>query len=132
MKIDNGSFIRPHQRFSWWLTKSNYFQYMMRELSSLFIAIITLIMIAGIWQLSVSEAAYSKWLTDLWENLFWLSVICAVFATYHSISWFWVTPKAMPLSLNGKHLPGAIIIAAHIILWLLISLASWLVVTGGM
>ena len=131
MKTANGTYIRPHQRFSWWLRQSNYFQYMMRELSSLFIALFTLLLIAGIWQLSSGQAAFTEWLSDLWGRFFWLSIICLIFATYHSVSWFWVTPKAMPLSILGKPVPGSVIIAAHLIAWLLISIVSWAVVTGG-
>ena len=114
MKAENGTFIRHHPRYSWWLRRSNYFQYMIRELSSLFIALFTLILIAGIWHLSVGEQAYHQWSSDLWDGLVWLSVVCFAFATYHSVSWFWVTPKAMPISILGKPLSGSIIIAAHV------------------
>ena len=131
MKNDNGTFIRPHPRYSWWLKKSNYFQYMMRELSSLFIALFTLILIAGVWQMSFGEEAFTQWLNNLWDRLLWLSLLCFVFATYHSVSWFWVTPKAMPISIMGKPLSGSVIIAAHLLAWILVSAISWLVVAGG-
>lgn len=129
MKLANGNYQRPHNRYGWWLGSNNYFQYMMRELSSFFIGAFTLTITWGIWQFSKGPDAYTLWLTNLWDNLFWFSFICFVFATYHSITWFWVTPKAMPLSFGGKAVPGPVIIAAHIIAWLVISLIGWCLAT---
>jgi fumarate reductase subunit C len=131
MKLSNGNYLRTHKRYSWWLGQSNYFQYMMRELSSLFIGAFTLTLIWGVFRFSQGPEAYQLWLMNLWDNLFAYSLICFIFATYHSITWFWVTPKAMPIAIGGKPLPGSVIIGAHIAAWLIISLAGWFITTGG-
>jgi len=132
MKMANGNYNRPVARFNWWLQKTNYFQYIMRELSSLFIGGFSMFMVWGLYQLSVGEAEYNQWITGLWQNLSVLSVITLLFAIYHSFTWFLVTPKAMPLKLAGKRIADNIIIAAHLLLWFFCSIITWvLFVYGG-
>ena len=132
MKLENGTYQRSYPRYTWWLRKTNYFEYMLREVSSLFIAITALTLIWGIYHFSQGPDAYVLWLSNLRDNLLPGAVLCFVFAVYHSITWFWVTPKAMPLMLGGKRLAGSVIIGAHIIAWLVVSLGFWLVVSGGL
>jgi len=132
MKSANGSYIRPTARFSWWFHKKTYFRYMMRELSSLFIGIFSLQIVWGLYQHSSGEVAFQAWSSNLWNNWLLLSLVIFAFSIYHSVTWFKVTPKAMPLKLSGKRIPGVIIIAAHLLLWLFCSLLVWfLVVNGG-
>jgi fumarate reductase subunit C len=50
-----------------------------------------------------------------------------VFAIYHTYTWFQVTPKAMPLAVGGKRVPGAFIVAAHWLGFVVVSVALWLV-----
>ncbi|RLA03248.1 MAG: fumarate reductase subunit C [Gammaproteobacteria bacterium] len=131
MKLANGNYVRPTARFSWWLSKKNYFSYMMRELSSLFIGIFSLIMVWGLYQFSQGEAAYNAWSNNLWSNLTVLSVLSFCFAVYHSFTWFVVTPKAMPLKFAGKRIPGSIIIAAHMLLWMGATIFVWVAFVYG-
>jgi len=132
MKTASGTYIRPTARFSWWFHKKTYFRYMMRELSSLFIGLFSLQMVWGLYQHSQGEAAFTSWANNLWNDWLLLSLISFAFATYHSITWFLVTPKAMPLKMSGKRIPGSIIIGAHLLLWLLCSLVFWaLFIDGG-
>jgi len=131
MKLDNGNYVRPIPRFSWWLSKKMYFGYMMRELSSLFIGLFSLIMVWGLYQHSNGEAAFQLWINNLWNNFSLLSIVILLFAIYHSYSWFKVTPKAMPLKMFGKRIAGSIIIGAHLALWLLCSVFVWAIFVYG-
>lgn len=131
MKSTNGNFIRPIPRFSWWLRKKTYLSYMMREVSSLFIGAFSLMMVWGIYRFSQGEAAYTAWSNSLWSYSFLLSIIMFIFAVYHSFTWFLVTPKAMPLKIAGKRIPGVIIIAAHLLLWLFCSIFVWFISVNG-
>ena len=132
MKLANGNYQRPTARFSWWYRKSTYLSYMMREVSSLFIGVFSLIMVWGLYRLSQGEVAYIAFTNSLWINLKWFSLLSFIFAVYHSFTWFLVTPKAMPLKIAGKRIHGSIIIAAHLLLWIFCSIFIWwLVVSGG-
>ena len=111
----------------WWLKQPRYVRYMMREISALFIGIYVLVLIVGLFQLSEGEAAYEAFLATAEGPVgSTFAVFALAFAIYHSYTWFQVTPKAMPLTLGGKRVPGAIIIAAHWFGLVLVSAVLWL------
>lgn len=109
---------RPYRqkpsRSGWWLRQARYTRYMMREVSSLFIGTYSLILIVGLFRLSQGPAAYEAFLSDI-GGMFGIlfAVITLLFALYHTYTWFVVTPKAMPIVIAGRRLPGTIIIAGH-------------------
>jgi len=112
---------------TWWLKQPRYVRYMMREMSAFFIGVYVLILIVGLSQLAQGEAAYNAFLaivTGPAEVAF--AIVTLIFAIYHSYTWFQVTPKAMPLILGGKRIPGAIIIAAHWFGFAVVSASLWL------
>ncbi len=131
MKLANGNYIRPTARFSWWLRHQRYWRYMMRELSSLFIGIFSIMMVWGLYRLSQGEAEFTQWLHGLWNNLAGLSWLMLLFAIYHSYTWFIVTPKALPLKISGKRVADIFIVAAHLLLWLICSVVVWIAFVYG-
>jgi len=104
---------------------------MMRELSSLFIGLFSLQIVWGLYQHSLGEVAFQAWSDNLWNNCLVLSLVIFAFAVYHSFTWFKVTPKAMPLKFAGKRIPGIVIIAAHLLLWLFCSVFVWFIFLYG-
>ncbi len=122
-------YIRPVRRYSWWLSQPRYVRYMLREVSSAFIAAYMLMLIVGLLRLGQGPAAYESFLTAVLSPAgVAFSLITFVFAVYHSLTWFAVTPKAMPLRIGGKAVPAAIIVAAHWLGWAVASLLilSWI------
>lgn len=124
---------RPYKpelsRRGWWLRRPRYIRYMMREISAAFIGIYMLLVIGGLYRLSQGEAAWDAYLTDAAGTAGRsFAVVALFFAIYHSYTWFQVTPKAMPLTLGGKRIPGAFIVAAHWFGFALVSGALWLLV----
>jgi fumarate reductase subunit C len=49
-------------------------------------------------------------------------LVCLVFATYHSVTWFAVTPKALPLMVRGQPVSAKTIIRMHYAAWIAVSL----------
>ena len=125
---------RPYERElpkTWWLRQPRYVRYMMREMSAFFIGAYALVLIVGLSQLARGEAAYDAYLAFASGPLeLAFAVVAMIFALYHTYTWFQVTPKAMPLMLGGKRIPGALIIAAHWFGFLVLSAALWLLVGG--
>jgi len=124
-------YLQKPQRFGWWFRQARYTRYMLREVSSLFIGAYTLVLIVGLYRLSQSQVAYESFLANAMGTFGMLFAIVALcFAIYHTYTWFVVTPKAMPIAIAGKRLPGAAIIAGH---WAGFFIASALVwwLAGG-
>lgn len=122
-------YVRDLSKTGWWLRQPRYIRYMMREITALFIGIYVLVLIVGLFQLSRGEAAYEAFLGFAAGPAgLVFAVIAMVFAIYHSYTWFQVTPQAMPLMFRGKRVPGAFIIAAHWLGFLVVSAALWLLV----
>jgi fumarate reductase subunit C len=122
-------YIREPSKTGWWLQQPRYIRYMMREITCLFIGIYVLVLIVGLFQLSRGQAAYEEFLAAA-EGPAGLvfAVLAILFSIYHTYTWFEVTPKAMPLMLGAKRVPGALIIAAHWFGFVVVSVALWLLV----
>ena len=116
-------YIRPVRRYSWWLSQPRYIRYMLREVSAAFIGAYILVLIVGLLRLGQGPAAYESFLGAVLSPAgVAFSLITFVFAVYHSVTWFGVTPKAMPLRMGGKAVPQAIIVGAHWFGWAVASL----------
>jgi fumarate reductase subunit C len=96
---------------------------MLREISSAFFAAYILMLIVGLVRLGQGPAAYESFLAAVRSPAgVAFGLITFAFAVYHSVTWFRVTPKAMPLRFGGKAVPPAIIVAAHWLGWAVASL----------
>ncbi len=125
----------PHvptvRRYSWWLANSRYRRYMAREITSLFIGAYTSLLVVGLARLTEGRAAYETYLGVLQGPVSVVfHLLALLFALYHTTTWFNVTPRAMPLELGGRRVPGVIIIGAHYTGWVIVSVAL-LVMAGG-
>ena len=116
-------YVREPARTTWYLANSGYMQHMAQELSSVFVAITAVLLLRGLHALAGGEVAWQAFLTGLGSplvlGLLWLLLITLL---YHSISWFAVTPKAMPVQIGEGFLSGIIIAGAHYLVWAAVSL----------
>jgi fumarate reductase subunit C len=119
--------MRPASTTGWWLSEGRYFRYMLRELSSLFIGAFTILLIFGLYRLSQGQAEFDALVALLLGRGGTAFVaVTFLFSAYHTYTWFQVTPKAMPIVLAGKRVPGFLIVAAHWMGLLLVSAALWI------
>lgn len=92
----------------WVFRHPRYVRYMLREFSCLFIGGYTLMMVWGLKQLAQGPAAWQaflEWLRSPSSIVF--HVLALAFALYHSITWFNLTPKAIPIQfISGAHYAG--------------------------
>ncbi|NQV55411.1 MAG: fumarate reductase subunit C [Rhodospirillales bacterium] len=125
-------YVRPFPRYSWWLTKARYVRYMTREITSLFIAAYTGLLVIGLGTLADGKGAWDAYLAALQSPMgVAFHAVAFAFAVYHSATWFNVTPKAMPIEIAGKRLPDIAIIGAHYAVWVVVSAALFLLSVGG-
>jgi fumarate reductase subunit C len=109
---------------SWIFRHPRYVRYMGRELSCLFIGGWTLLMVWGLKQLAEGPVAWSQFLELLRSPAsIVFHVLALAFATYHSITWFKLAPKALPVQVGEEFLPEAVVAGAHFGAWAVLSLA---------
>jgi fumarate reductase subunit C len=115
-------YIRELRR-AWWLSQRRYTVYMIRELTSLFVGLYSAWLAVGLVRLAQGRTAWEGFLAATSSPpAVLLQLACLVFAAYHSITWFAVTPKAMPLRLKDEPVAGNIIVGGHYAAWALVSL----------
>jgi fumarate reductase subunit C len=114
-------YVRGIKR-GWWLRRPRYLAYMVRELTSLFVALYSALLVLGLARLAQGPAAWDGFLVAVsTPGGLAFQLICLLFAIYHSVTWFAVTPKAMPLMLKGEPVAAGVIVGAHYVVWLAIS-----------
>ncbi|MDP6430003.1 MAG: hypothetical protein QF393_18465 [Rhodospirillales bacterium] len=124
-------YIRNPRRYSWWLAQGRYLRYMAREITSLFIGASSAVLVVGLARLADGRAAWEAYLAALQSPLgVAFHTAAFLFALYHTVTWFNVTPKAMPIEVAGRRLPGAAIAGAHYAGWVVVS-AALLILAGG-
>lgn len=111
------SAARPYVRTvprNWWLRKPAYRRYMLRELTCVLIGAWSGWLAFGMLALARGAQAWQGYLDGLASPagiVFQLLVLAG--ALYHSVSWFSLAPRTMPLRLGGKPVPAAWITLAH-------------------
>ena len=125
---------KPYVReitYRWIFRHPRYLRYMAREFTCLFIGAWTLLMVWGLKQLAEGPAAWAAFLECLKSPASIVFHVLALgFATYHSITWFNLTPKALPLQVGEEFVPDAAIAGVHFGAWAALSLAV-LVLAGA-
>lgn len=116
-------FVRP-QSWRWVLRHPRYLRYMAREFSCLFIGAWTFLLVWGLKRLSEGPEAWAAYLEALRSPLsVAFHVMALAFAVYHSITWFNLTPKALPIQRGESFLPEGVVAGAHYAVWAALSLA---------
>ncbi len=126
-EVSRKPYVRE-ETWRWIFRHPRYLRYMAREFSCLFIGGWTLLLVAGLKSLAEGRAAYQAFLECLRSPAsIALLVLALGFAAYHSLTWFNLTPKALPLQIGEEFVPEAAISGAHFAVWGVLSLAIlWL------
>ena len=113
----------------WWLGRRAYLKFILREISSVFVAWFVLVTIVQIRGLAHGPAAYARIQHYLQNPLvIALNLISFFFVVFHAITWFNLAPQAMVVRLRDKRVPRSWIAGAHYAGWALLSaLAAWLI-----
>ena len=113
----------------WWVRKRSYFVFVMRELSSIFVAWLVVYLLMLVAAVGRSEAAYNDFLD--WASSPWvvvLNVVALAFVGLHVVTWFSLTPQAMDVRLRGEPVPAAMVIASQYVGLVVVSaFVIWLV-----
>ena len=118
---------KPYERAitsEWIFRHPRYLRYLVREFSCLFIGGWTLLMVWGLKQLAEGPASWAAFLELLRSPAsIVLHLLTLAFAVYHSVTWFNLTPKALPVQRGEEFVPDAVISGAHFAVWAIVSAA---------
>src|SRR6516164_9915097 len=90
----------------WWLWKCDYLKFVLRELSSIFVAYFVVITLLQIHSLSRGPEAYARF-EERTRNplMIALNAISLLFVLFHTITWFNLAPRAIVARLGGMRIP---------------------------
>lgn len=120
---------RPPISTYWWLAKSAYVKFILRELSSVAVAWTVALLLVQIRAISIGQEAYTRFLHRMaspWMIV--INVVAFAFLLLHSITWFNLAPKAMAVRIRGIRVPGVLISGPQYAAWIAISAIIFAVV----
>jgi fumarate reductase subunit C len=122
----------PPVRATWWLERRPYVFFIVRELTSVFIAAylgLFLVLLLRLSQGPTAYEAYLDWLASPVLVAFHILALAA--ALYHTITWFHLTPMVMVVRLGERRVPGILIELGSYAAWIAVSLIIvWIVGHG--
>lgn len=122
-------YVRPFSKTTWYLRNRRYKVYMLREMTCLLVGFYAFL---TIFALAALGAGADQWNTFLASQQNLAMIVFHAFALlyflfYQTFAWFKLAPKAMPLQLGEKILPGSIVVLGHYIAWAVLSaIIFWL------
>jgi fumarate reductase subunit C len=114
---------------AWWLNKRNYLLFMLRELTSVFIAAFLIVYLVQLARLAQGAEAYTAFLERL-ASPGWIifHVLALVAVLYHSITSFNLTPTIVVVRRGEERVPPVFLVGPGYVAWLAISIVIvWIV-----
>jgi len=115
---------------TWWLKRMPYFLFIIRELTSVFVAGYCLFLLVLIYKLGQGSEAYGALIISLTSSTsIFLHVIALVFVLYHAITWFNLTPKILVIYKGQERIPQWLVAGSVYVGWIVVSaVIVWMVV----
>jgi len=128
MSSTAGPYRRPVSLF-WWLERRSYLGFVLRELSSVFVAWFVVYILMLVSAIGGGSDSYQRFLDrsdQAWMLV--LNIVSFLFVLLHMVTWFGLAPKAMVVRLRGRRVPSRAILAGHYALCALLSaVVAWVV-----
>ena len=108
---------------TWWMTRKPYILFMIRELTSVFVAGYCIFLLVIIFKLSKGSLAYINFISTLQSpTSIGLHFISLIFVLYHTITWFNLTPKILVLYKGENRVPQGLVAGVFYAGWIVISI----------
>lgn len=112
----------------WWLRKPTYVLFVLRELSSIFIAWLVAYLVVMIFAIGRGAGSYQHFMD--WAGSAWvvvINVIAFLFTALQTVTWFLLTPKAMVLRFRGRVVPARpVVVGEYVVLAVVSAFVLWL------
>ena len=113
----------------WWIKRKPYILFMIREITSIFVAGYCIFLLILIFKLGQGPSVYGNFIANLQSPLsIGLHLISLSFVLYHTITWFNLTPKILVLYRGEDRVSQSLVASVFYIGWLIVSvIIIWLV-----
>lgn len=115
----------------WWVRKRSYLTFMLRELSSVFVALFVVELLFLVGAVADGPSAYQGFL-DTMANpaMIVLNVVALAFVLLHAVTFANLTPRAMVVRVRGRKVPPRAVLGGVYLGWLVVTaFLAWLVVS---
>ncbi|MBI2081530.1 MAG: fumarate reductase subunit C [candidate division NC10 bacterium] len=114
----------PKMPATWWLRRPAYLRFMLREVSSVFIAIFLAVLMVQVYRAGQGPEAYAAFLERL-ASPGWIAfhAVALGFALYHSVTWLKLTAVVQVVRLGEHQVPPRLVAAGAFAFWGILSLA---------
>lgn len=102
----------------WWVRRRSYLIFVLRELSSVFVAWFVVFLLLLVHAVSSGSEEYQRFLS--WSASGWvvaLNTIALLFVLLHTVTWFDLAPKAMVVRVRNRPVAPVVIVGLHYLLW---------------
>ena len=120
---------RAHMPVLWWMRRRSYLLFVIRELSSVFVAWFVVFLLLLVVAVARGDAAYQSFM-DWAANpvVLVVNIVALLFIVFHAVTWFNLAPKAMVVNVRGKRVPPPLVAVAHFGAWVVVSaVVAWIV-----
>jgi fumarate reductase subunit C len=123
-------YYRRRMPLLWWARRRSYAIFMLRELSSLFVALFVVELLLLVRAVARGAAAYQNSLDGMAHPaVIALNLVALAFVLLHAVTFANLTPRAMVVRVLGRRVPARALLAGVYLGWLVVTaFLTWLVV----
>ncbi|HEV2034999.1 MAG TPA: hypothetical protein VGU71_12515 [Candidatus Dormibacteraeota bacterium] len=118
---------RPAMGLGWWLRKSHYFWYMVREFTALPLALWLLWFLVEIQRAGAGAKGYAPHNSTAFVVF---SFVCLLFALYHSVTFLSLAGVILHFKVLDKPVPSRLVVASQFGIWFVASIVIGTVLIG--
>ena len=113
----------------WWVRKWPHTRFILRELTSVFVAFYVIVLLLHVRSLSAGPEAYAEFMAWLQTPLaLALHTVALAMVLYHSVTWFSLAPKAMVVRVGRTRIPGWAIAGGNFAAWgVFTAVLAWII-----
>ena len=126
------SAYRRAMPWTWWLRNRAYFLFMVRELTSVPIAVYLILLLLMLRKLAAGREAYEAYLRFLaTPGMVAFHLLALAAALFHAVTWINITPKVLVVRFGEQRVPATLIAGVNYAAWVVASiLIAWIVMRG--
>ena len=121
----------PKLPATWWLKRPGYVRFMLREVTSVFVAIFVVELLVIVHKIGQGPQAFADMMARLQSpGCIVFHVVALAFVVYHTITWFQATGVVQVVRVGDRQVPPALVVAGNYVAWIVVTLfiLYWLLV----